>query len=254
MRIAGSIALVTGANGGLGQHFVAGLVAFGAAKIYACARNPDTLAPLLEAHGERIVPLQLDVTEPGSVAAAAARASDITLLVNNAGVLESRGLMEAGDLAPLRREMEVNVFGLAAMCLTFAPALARNGGAIVNMLSVAGLANFPPFGSYAASKAAATSLTQCLRYELKERGVEVFGVYAGFIDTAMIDFVSADKSDPQAVVREVLEGVEGGRSEIDADARSKELRAALGGDPAALQATMWERADDFRAGHPVAKD
>jgi NAD(P)-dependent dehydrogenase (short-subunit alcohol dehydrogenase family) len=254
MRIERSIALVTGANGGLGQHFVAGLIAFGADKIYACARDPDTLAPLLEAHGERIVPLRLDVTDPESVAAAAARATDLTLLVNNAGVLEGRGLMEAGGVDPLRHEMEVNVFGLAAMCLAFAPVLGRNGGAIVNMLSVAGLACFPPFGSYSASKAAATSLTQCLRYELKDRGVEVFGVYAGFIDTAMIDYVSADKSDPRAVVREALEGVEGGLSEIDADPRSKELRAALRDDPAALEAAMWERAEGFRTGHPVGED
>ncbi len=254
MRIQGSTALVTGANRGLGKRFVDALIERGAARVYACARRPETLALLEEAHGDRLVPVQLDVTDPGQVAAAAERASDCTLLVNNAGVLETRGLMEAGGLAPLEREMAVNVFGLARMCLAFAPVLRRNGGAIVNMLSVAGMMNFPPFGSYAASKAAAMSLTQCLRYELKDRGVEVFGVYAGFIDTAMIDYVKADKSAPEGVVRAALDGIEGGIADIDADPRSQEVRAALRDDPSALEAAMWERAKGFRADHPVGED
>ena len=254
MRIQGSVALVTGANRGLGRHFVDGLIAFGAEKIYACARDPESLAPLEAAHGGRIAPLRLDVTEPAAVAAAVERAADLTLLVNNAGVLEGRGLMEAGSVAPLEREMAVNVFGLARMCLAFAPVLRRNGGAIVNMLSVAGMMNFPPFGSYGASKAAAMSLTQCLRYELKDRGVEVFGVYAGFIDTAMIDYVKADKSAPEGVVRAALDGIEGGIADIDADRRSQEVRAALRDDPSALEAAMWERAKGFRVDHPVGED
>ena len=173
MRIEQRNVLVTGANRGLGKHFVESLITRGAHKVYACARAPETLAPLQARHGDRVVPLRLDITDPESVAAAATRADDTTLLVNNAGVLEHRGLMEAGSVAVLEREMAVNVYGLARMCLAFAPVIAKHGGgAIVNMLSVASLVSFPPFGSYSATKAAAMSLTHSLRYELKDKQVE----------------------------------------------------------------------------------
>ena len=255
MRIQGSTALVTGANRGLGKRFVEALIERGAARVYACARRPETLAPLEEAHGDRLVPVQLDVTDPGQVAAAAERAGDCTLLVNNAGVLETRGLMEAGGLAPLEREMAVNVYGLARMCLAFAPRIAVNGGgAIVNMLSVSSLYNFPPFGTYCASKAAAMSLTECLRYELKDRAIEVFGVYAGLIDTDMAGDVDKEKTDPREVVRAALDGVEAGITDIDADARSKVVRAALRDDPAGFVAGVWEASAEFRAEYPVKGD
>ncbi len=252
MRIDGSIALVTGANRGLGRHFVGKLIASGAQRVYACARDPETLAPQVEEYGGRIVPVQLDVTEPAAVAAAAERAGDVTLLVNNAGVLESRGLMEAGSLDHLQHEMAVNVYGLGRMCLAFAPIIAANGGgAIVNMLSVASLISFPPFGSYCATKAAAMSLTRCLRYELKDHGIGVFGVYAGLIDTDMIGYVQGDKADPRTVIRAALDGLEQGVADIDADDRSRDIRAAMRNDPAALEAATWDRADAFRLDHPI---
>ena len=255
MRIQGSTALVTGANRGLGKRFVDALIERGASRVYICARKPGTLAPLEEAHGARVVRVQLDVTDPDAVAAAAERAGDCTLLVNNAGVLESRGLMEAGGLAPLQREMAVNVHGLARMCLAFTPLIAGNGGgAIVNMLSVSSLYCFPPFGTYSASKAAAMSLTECLRYELRDRAIEVFGVYAGLIDTDMTDFLDTEKADPREVARAALDGVEAGVTDIDADARSKVVRAALHDDPAAFVAGVWEASAAFRVDYPVKGD
>ena len=252
MHIEHSCALVTGANRGLGRHFTEALIGRGAGKVYACARAPESLAPLLDRYGERVVALRLDVTDPDAVAAAAADAGDVTLLVNNAGVLTHRGLIEAGGLAELEREMAVNVYGLARMCLAFAPVIAANGGgAILNMLSVASLLSFAPFGSYCATKAAAMSLTHSLRYELKGQGIGVFGVYAGFIDTDMIDYIEGEKADPRAVVEAALDGLEAETYDIDADDRAKAVRAVLRDNPAALEQATQARADEFRAAHPL---
>ncbi|MGI9415433.1 MAG: SDR family oxidoreductase [Hyphomicrobiales bacterium] len=247
MKIENAVALVTGANRGLGRQFAEQLLAHGAARVYAGARNPDALAPLIDAHGERIVPLRLDVTQPDTIVAAIRQAGDLTFLVNNAGVLEARGLIEAGSVEPMQREMEVNVFGLASMSLACAPVIAGNGGgAILNMLSVAGLANFPAFGTYSASKAAAMSLTHCMRYELKDRGIEVFGVYAGLIDTDMIDFVDGEKTDPRVIVTAAFKGVEDGVMDIDTDARCEYVRGMLREDPAGLEAALWARSAQFK--------
>ena len=252
IKLEGCIALVTGANRGLGNHFVQELIGFGAHKVYACARNPAMLDPLTKENGQRVVPLHLDVTDAQSIAAATTTASDLTLLINNAGVFEERGLMEAGSTEGLKREMAVNLYGAAEMCLAFAPVLARNGGgAIMNMLSIAGVVHFPPFGTYAASKAAAISLTKSLRYELAGQGTLVAGVIAGFIATGMADDLNVEKADPISVVRESLQGIENGLEDIDADDRSKEIRAALGPGPKAIEEVTWERARDFRTANPL---
>lgn len=247
VKIENAVALVTGANRGLGRQFTEQLLGQGAARVYAGARDPGKLAPLVEAHGERIVPVRLDVTQPETIVAAVKQAGDLTFLINNAGVLEARGLIESGSIEPFQREMDVNVYGLANMSLACAPVIAGNGGgAILNMLSVASLANFPAFGTYSASKAAAMSLTHCMRYELKEKGIEVFGVYAGLIDTDMIDFVEGEKSDPKVIVAAALKGVEDGVSDIDTDERCTYVRDMLREDPAGLEAALWQRAAQFK--------
>lgn len=252
MELKGSVALVTGANRGLGRAFAKALLEAGAAKVYGAARNPDSLERLQAEADEGIVALKLDVTEAAQVRAAAETANDVTLLINNAGVLEGCGIMEAGHLDPLRREMEVNLFGLTAMSQAFAPVIEANGGgAIVNMLSVASLICFPPFGSYSASKAAAMAVTRCLRYELKPRGIDVHGLYAGFIATDMIDYVEGEKESPENIVAAAMEGVAAGTPDIDCDERAKAIRAALRDDPYGLEASAWERADAFRAAHPL---
>ena len=246
MKLENSIALVTGANQGLGKCYAEELLRLGAAKVYACGLTLECLQNLCDAHGERIVPLKLDVTVPEDIAAAAEAAVDVTVLVNNAGILEHKGIVEAGSTEPLRREMAVNVFGLADMALAFAPVIAGNGGgAIVNMLSGASLANFPPFGSYCATKAAAMSITHCLRYELKTQGIEVFGIYAGLIDTDMLKSINGDKSDPEDIAEAALRGVKNGITDIDADSRASWLRATLREDPDGLEALQHERADAF---------
>lgn len=251
MKIAGAVALVTGANRGLGRTFVETLLSRGAAKVYAGARDADSLQPLVALHGDKVVPLRLDVTDQAQVDAAAAAAPDVTLLVNNAGVLEGAGLLEAGSVAPLQWELDVNVVGLGRMALAFVPAIETNGGgAIVNMLSVASLATVPHFGTYAASKMAAMALTQGLRCDLHDRGIEVFGVYAGFIDTGMIAFVTMDKTSPEQVAARTWDGVEAGTPDIDVDDRSAMVRRRMREEPEVLAGELWQRAAEFRKAHP----
>ncbi len=246
MKLQDTIALVTGANQGLGKCYTEEMLRRGAAKIYACGLTLESLEPLTEAHGERIVPLKLDVTNRADIAAAVDRARDLTVLFNNAGVLAGTGLMEAGSCASFRHEMDVNVFGLADMSLSFAPVIEGNGGgAIINMLSVASLANFPPFGTYCATKAAAMSITNCLRYELKDKGIGVYGIYAGLIDTPLIRDFKGEKSKPEDIAAIAMAAVEDGVADIDTDARARDVRHLLGGDPGPLQRIQHEKADAF---------
>lgn len=222
MRVDGCVALVTGANRGLGAAFARALVARGARRVYAGARDPATVTdPDLE-------PVRLDVTAPDQVAAAAERCADVTLLVNNAGVLTDSPLLGAPSTAGARSEMEVNYFGTLAMCRAFAPVLGRNGGgAIVDVLSVASFVTNPAMGSYAASKAAAWALTNGVRVELRGQGTRVVAVHAGYLDTDMAAHVTAAKASPAAVAAATLDAVEAGADEVLADDRTRRVKAAL---------------------------
>ena len=224
MQISGSTVVVTGANRGLGATFVQELLERDC-KVYACARNIQDLDAVVAANADRVCAIELDVTKQADVKSAADKARDANLLINNAGRLDQKSLGEAGDLSSLRGEMEVNVFGLAQMCLTFAPIIGANGGgAIINMLSAASLIASPHFGSYAASKAAAMSLTHSMRWDYERLGVRVVGIYAGLIDTDMVTNLDMPKTSPEAVVREAFNGIEAGELDIAVDERSRALR------------------------------
>src|SRR6516165_10709347 len=163
MKIAGSIALVTGANRGLGLAFAKALVEMGAAKVYAAARNPGAVAL------KGVVPLKLDVTSDEDVVAAARAAGDATLLVNNAGIAKAGGFLADGAVEAAREQFEVNFFGPLRMVRAFAPILATNGGgAIINVLSIASWMNGPTLATYGASKSAAWALTNGVRVELAQ--------------------------------------------------------------------------------------
>lgn len=223
MRVDGATALVSGANRGLGAVFVTELLERGAARIYAGSRGGARVTA-----DPRVVPVDLDVTDPALVAAAAERCPDVTLLVNNAGVMSLRPLIVADDDSAARADMEVNYFGTLRMCRAFAGILAQNGGgALVNVLSVASWIAPPASGSYGASKAAAWSMTNAVRIELHEQGTLVTAVHAGFIDTDMALRVKAPKISPQDVVRQALDGVERGQVEILADDESRRVKQAL---------------------------
>jgi NAD(P)-dependent dehydrogenase (short-subunit alcohol dehydrogenase family) len=238
IRIAGTTALVTGANRGIGRALVEALLARGAAKVYATARRPEALADLVERFGDRVVPLRLDVTRPSEVRAAAAQADDVRLLINNAGIVAKFGgeLTDADWIAAGRDEFEVNVLGVLSLTQTFAPALLRRpGAAVVNIGSVAGLVAFPLITSYSASKAALHSLTQTTRALLAPQGVHVAGVYPGPIDTDMARPFEIAKTPPDAAAHAILDGLEAGQEEIFPDPTARQLGELFLRDPKALE-------------------
>lgn len=215
-----AVVLVTGANGGIGTEFVHGVLARGAAKVYATARNPR------EWSDERIVPLTLDVTDADSISAAVAADSDVTVLINNAGGLPQTASMLQVTDADLRQVMEINFFAPLAVARAFAPILtsARNA-VLVDMHSVASWYAFG--GPYSASKAALWSATNSLRLELAPRGVLVTGVHVGYVDTAMAAHADGPKMEPRDLVAAVLDGVESDAYEVVADELSAQVKAGL---------------------------
>ncbi|KAA0085789.1 SDR family NAD(P)-dependent oxidoreductase [Mycolicibacterium sp. P9-64] len=219
--LAGQTVLVTGANRGMGREYVTQLLDRGVTKIYAAARDPQTI----DAEDPRVVPLQLDVTDARSVAEAGRTASDVSVLINNAGIAHAASVLDP-DTSKLRAELETNLFGPLATASTFADRIAEKSGAIVNVASI--LAWVPVGASYGVSKAAVAYATDSMRLELGPRGVQVLGVYVGLVDTDMGKFSDAPKSDPADVVRQVLDGIESGADEVLADESTRSLRAKLG--------------------------
>ena len=219
--LADQTVLVTGANRGMGREYVAQLLDRGVTKVYAAARDPRTI----DVTDPRVVPLQLDVTDATSVAEAAAVASDVSVLINNAGIYRATSVLDP-DTSNLREELETNLFGPLAMASTFADRIAERSGVIVNVASV--LAWVPVGASYGVSKAAMWSATDSMRTELGPRGVQVMGVYVGLVDTDMAKFTDYPKSDPADVVRQVLDGIESGADEVLADEMTRDVRAHLG--------------------------
>jgi NAD(P)-dependent dehydrogenase (short-subunit alcohol dehydrogenase family) len=228
MNIEGCVALVTGANRVLGGAYAEALLASGAAKVYAAARDPSAISDA------RLTPICLDVTSPADVAAAVKACPDVNLLINNAGVM-------------LKSPMLANVYGVLAMVRAFAPILARNGGgAIVNVLSVVSWFVNPFNATYCASKHAALAVTDAVRIQLKAQGTHVVGVYAGFIDTDMAARVNVPKTSPRQVAERTLEGLRAGQNHVVADDAARDTWAALLADPAAVEAKMqeaWEQGD-----------
>jgi len=212
--------LVTGANRGMGREYVVQLLDRGVTKVYAAARDPQSI----DVADPRVVSLQLDVTDAASVASAAQAASDVSVLINNAGIARGASVLQA-DTSQLREEMETNLFGPLAMASAFADRIAERSGAIVNIASV--LAWIPIGASYGVTKAALWSATDSMRLELGSRGVQVVGVYVGLVDTEMGAFADSPKSDPADVVRQVLDGIESGADEVLADEMTLVVRAQL---------------------------
>ncbi|QXG77608.1 SDR family oxidoreductase [Modestobacter sp. L9-4] len=225
MDITGSVALVTGANRGLGRQFAQQLLERGASKVYATSRRPE----LIDVPGVEV--LRLDVTDPESVEAAAAAAGDVSLVVNNAGI-STRANLVTGDLADVRREMDTHFFGTLGVVRAFAPVLARNGGGgIVNVLSALSWFSVDGANAYAAGKAAAWSLTNGVRIELTGQGTQVTGIVLGAADTDMMAGYDGPMTSPADVVRTALDGVQAGDWEVLVDDWSRGVKASLARDP-----------------------
>ena len=225
MQIKGSVVLVTGANRGIGAEFVRQLKQRGATKIYAAARNADSVTV------DGVEAIALDVTDAAQVAAAAELAGDVQLVINNAG--SSSGLTFVdGDLDGIRREFETNFYGPLALTRAFAPALAANGGgAVINALSALSWISAPGATVYAASKAAAWSLTDGIRLELAGQGTQVLGMHMGMVDTDMTAGFEIPKISPEAAVTAALDGLEAGLSEVLVDDTATFVKSTLGQAP-----------------------
>jgi NAD(P)-dependent dehydrogenase (short-subunit alcohol dehydrogenase family) len=231
MQIEGSVAVVTGANRGLGRHLAEELVRRGAAKVYAAARNRAQFT------STGVVPLQLDVNDPQSVTAAATVAADATLLVNNAGNYNTATLLD-GSMDDIRALMETHYFGTLSVTRAFAPALTANApGAILNVASVLSWLHPASAGAYCAAKAALWAQTDSVRDELASRGVAVTALHVGYMDTDMVSTLDAAKSDPALIAVAALDGVAAGADEVLADDLARQVRASLGQSPSQLVAT-----------------
>lgn len=229
MRIEGQTALITGANRGIGAALSRALLDRGAAKVYAAVRRPETVTD------PRLTPLLMDVTDPGTVAAAAETAQDVTLLINNAGQGNGATRLLDGDLDVARRTMETNYFGTWSVSRAFAPILAAGGGgALVNVLSAASWWAIETAPGYSASKAAQWSLTNALRQGLRKQGTLVVGVHCGFVDTDLSASVDAPKIGADEVAEHTMRALENDADEVLVDDFSRRSRAALTGPIAGL--------------------
>ena len=222
MKIDNATVLVTGANRGIGLAFTRALLARGARKVYAGARDPSTVRePGVEA-------IALDVTRPDQVAAAAARAGDVTLVINNAGIAEAGGFLDPASEAQARRQLETNFFGVLRLSQAFAPVLRANGGGgLLNVLSIVSWINGGQLAAYAATKSAAWSLTNALRHELAGQGTQVTALHMAFVDTDLTRGMDQPKSSAEEIVRQALDGFEAGLDEVLADERTRWVKQGL---------------------------
>lgn len=227
MDMRDTVALVTGANRGIGLAFTRELVARGARKVYGGARNPSSIV------ASGVEPVQLDVTKPEQIADAAARLGDVTLLINNAGIGSAGGFLAPDSEEVARRIFDTNFFGVLRMSKAFAPVLAANGGgAILNVLSVASWINNGSLGPYAASKSAAWSLTNALRFELAQQRTHVLALHMAFVDTDLARGIDMPKVSADEVVARALDGLEAGLDEVLADERTVAVKRGLSADAA----------------------
>ncbi|WP_371779510.1 SDR family oxidoreductase [Streptosporangium subroseum] len=227
MKIQDSVVFVTGGGRGLGKALVDEVLARGAAKVYATARDPKTIT------NPDVIPLRLEVTDPASAAAAVAQAPDVNLLINNAGVTLAADYLN-GDLEEVRREFEINFYGPLHMTRALAPRLIANGGHLLNIHSA--LSWYATLGAYAASKAALWSMSNALRQDLHPHGVGVTGLHVGWVDTDLATQWAGDapRSAPADVARQAIDGVEAGLHEVLADEWTRQVKGALAADITAL--------------------
>jgi len=230
VSIEGSVVLMTGATGALAQALMAELKSRGAAKIYAAARDVSALKA-----SDKIVPIKMDVTNDDDAARVAAAATDVTLLINNAGVNHNTGFMAAPDVAIAREEIEINYLAPLRVTKAFAPVLIKNKGAVLNILTILARVNLPFMGSYCASKAAGLSLTQGLRGDLGPKGVRVVAALPGAIDTRMTAMLTIPKMTTADAAKEILDGFTAGEEEIYVGEMARGLAQGLAHDPKGVE-------------------
>jgi len=248
----GCVALVTGSNQGIGKGFVEVLLARGAKRVYATARRPETLPELLALDPKRVVPLELDVTNDTHRRAAAARAQDVTWIINNAAypgnpVPAERRFLSSGNLDDAHKVMDTNCWSPAELARLFVPIILKNGGgAVVNILSIGALFTVPEYPTYSASKAAGARMTAGFRSELDREPILVAAVYTGGVMTRAAP-VGSHGVTPIEHANEVLDALAAGETDIYA-AGAAAMRDRILADPKGFERANIER---FYT-HPIA--
>jgi NAD(P)-dependent dehydrogenase (short-subunit alcohol dehydrogenase family) len=235
MKLQNATALVTGANRGIGRAFVQALLNVGVQKVYATARDRNSLEAITALDPTRVIPLQADITDHALVSRLSEQAADVNLLINNAGVLSFGNILDI-PVETLHQQFDTNFYGTLNMARAFVPVLERNdGGAIVNVLTLVALASMPGLAGYNASKAAAWSMTQSLRATVANQNISVYGVFPGAVDTEMLAGVDMAKTSPMDIATAVLQGIETGQEDIFPDPMSTQLYAAWKQDHKAVE-------------------
>lgn len=232
----GKVIFISGSNRGIGRAIAVELLEAGAKKVYAAARNTSSLSSLVEKYGDKIVPVTLDVTSKESIGNAAAIATDVEILINNAGILNGGGFISNDAISGLKTHLDVNVFGLINLTNALVNSIkSKDSGAIVNISSVAGLANMPMIGTYSASKAIVHSMTQSMRGELASDGILVSGVYPGPIDTDMAKGFEMEKDSPENVAKNIISALKNGEEDVFPDVMSQQVGAGYASNPKAIE-------------------
>lgn len=226
--ISNKTALVTGANRGIGKAIVESFLAHGAAKVYVGVRSLDKADALVAAHGDKIIPIEIDYDKPETITAAAQTASDVEVVVSNAGVLVGAQVMAPDVIEQFQKELNINVYGLLRMAQAFAPVLKANGGgAFVQLNSISSLRSFPDSATYPASKAASYSFTQALRPVFEDQGTAVLSVHPGPIATDMAAAAGLEDTDPPSVVSEgIVAALKAGDFHLFPDRMAKDFEKA----------------------------